>query len=167
MAHVWCREDGSGAWQATPLQYESYVMDGGRLVPTTPEENAEAVRAELYDVAGLWVLLAPESVRVSGTPVFGGVRVLRDLDEIRVGPHRAFFSTEEVPQVVSYAADDPLPCGRCRQPLVPGEAAVRCGCGVWHHQSEDLPCWTYADHCSQCDRATALDAPYRWSPTLL
>jgi len=42
---------------------------------------------------------------------------------------------------------------------------VRCPqCGVWHHQSDELPCWVYSSSCSLCDHPTALDAGYRWIP---
>ena len=45
-----------------------------------------------------------------------------------------------------------------------GTPAVQCpACGRWFHQSAELPCWTYSDHCL-CPQPTALDCGYQWTP---
>jgi len=168
MAHLWVQESNPSKWRAVPLQSPKYALSEDRVKPADPVAVAGGDDAELHDIAGLWVLTAAAAARVNGTPVFGGLRALRDRDEIRFGARHLFFSTEELPRVVPFAgAAEPVPCGRCRQPLAPGVASVRCRCGVWHHQTDDLPCWTYASHCALCDQTTALDGSYRWSPALL
>ena len=70
------------------------------------------------------------------------------------------------------AAVEPLPesagevfCARCKKRIPAGAPAVKCPqCGAWHHSSDDLPCWTYAETCAFCDQPTALDADYRFTP---
>ena len=37
-------------------------------------------------------------------------------------------------------------------------------CGVRHHQSAELRCWTYAPGCAVCGWPTTLDARFRWVP---
>jgi hypothetical protein len=50
-------------------------------------------------------------------------------------------------------------------PIEAGSAVVKCpNCGVVYHQSEERPCWTYADSCSMCARKTDLDAGFQWTP---
>ena len=45
------------------------------------------------------------------------------------------------------------------------ESAVRCPqCGIWYHQHDQLPCWTYAPACGFCPQSTALDAGFAWTP---
>jgi hypothetical protein len=116
-----------------------------------------------------WHLLADEAsgVTVNGYRLSGGLRTLLDKDEIRVpGAGTVFFSTERLATV------EPLPdtardvcCPRCRQAVSPAASAVRCpSCGVWHHQSPELSCWTYAPGCAMCGQLTALDAGYQWTP---
>jgi hypothetical protein len=59
-------------------------------------------------------------------------------------------------------------CPRCRQRIEKETLAVRCPqCGLWHHQSEELPCWTYSSTCAMCPQPSALDAGYQWTPTEL
>jgi hypothetical protein len=116
-----------------------------------------------------WTLVAARSVpvHVGGRPLSLGLRVLADRDEIRVeGAGTVFFSTEVLPRVEPFPIRDrQLFCGRCKDPLVPEKPAVRCpDCGVWHHQCERRGCWTYAEKCAMCDRATALDQGFRWTP---
>jgi hypothetical protein len=167
MAHLWVQESNPSAWRVVPLRCSAYALTEDRMLPAEADFAAGG-DAELHDIGGLWVLTAAAAVRVNGTPVFGGLRALRDRDELRIGRRHLFFSTEELPRVVAFAgAAEPVPCGRCRQPLASGDASVRCRCGVWHHQTDDLPCWTYASHCALCDQTTALDGSYRWSPALL
>jgi hypothetical protein len=104
---------------------------------------------------------------INGLPLIGGLRTLSDQDEISCPAAGAlFYSTERLARV------EPLPalgyevsCPRCRQPIASGSAAVRCpGCEVWHHGSEELPCWTYAPTCALCQQQTAADTGYRWTP---
>jgi hypothetical protein len=111
-----------------------------------------------------WVLTG--AARVNGMPLLTGIHVLRDGDEVEVNGVRAFFSAEVLAQVRPLLRGDELVfCPRCKQEITTQSAAVQCPqCGVWHHQSDDLPCWTYSQRCALCDQPTALDAGYRWTP---
>ncbi len=116
-----------------------------------------------------WALIVSPgfAVRVNGRAPAAGLCVLADRDEIRVGAaEQYFFSTESLAAVEAFpGAERTMYCGRCSQRMEPGAPAVRCpGCGVWFHQSPDLPCWTYAQKCAFCDTGTSLDAGFTWIP---
>jgi hypothetical protein len=111
--------------------------------------------------------VAPAGVRVNGQPLCTGIRVLQDRDELYVdGLGRAFFSAERRTCVVPFAAAArPATCPRCKQVIVEHAAAVQCPqCRIWYHQSDELPCWQYAERCALCDQSTAMEAGFRWSP---
>jgi hypothetical protein len=101
--------------------------------------------------------------------------ILSDRDELRwpvahdasgAAPHPLFFSTERLAAVAPYPAGDRRgSCPRCKQLLTVGDAAVRCpSCGLWHHATDELPCWTYGEHCAACQQVTSLDAGFQWTP---
>lgn len=166
MAHLWVQDLSSRDWSVVTLDGAA-AADAGSPVLL---DDAEAPSADtlLFDVGGLWVLIAPETVYVNGSPLVGGVRVLRDRDEIRVGLRRVFFDEEEPARVVPFPGGaQPVHCPRCLRPVSAGEPAVHSRCGVWHHQTDEFPCWTYSPSCSQCDQPSALDAGYAWSPDIL
>jgi hypothetical protein len=110
---------------------------------------------------------------VNGLPLHHGIAVLFDRDEIRLAPGGdgtpLYFSTERLAVVTQYSPAGRLGlCPRCKQAIAPGEDAVRCpGCGVWHHSTAALPCWTYGDQCAACDHATSIEAGFRWTPEVL
>ena len=164
MAHLWMREHGTREWSQEALRSDTHDP-----VRAPAACCASPIGALVHTVGEAWVLIASEDVAVNGRPLLGGMRVLRDRDEIRAGTRQAFFSTEEIPHVVPFSgAERPVSCARCQQPIASGDASVRCpGCGVWHHQSSELPCWTYTDRCAVCDQPTSLDADYCWSPEML
>ena len=114
----------------------------------------------------VWVVVGSPAVHVNGAPLDAGIRVLRDRDELRVNAHRMFFSSEVLAEVVPFPGGDrAVFCPRCKLQIAPESAAVRCPrCGVWHHQSEELPCWTYAERCTLCDQSSRLDAGFGWTP---
>lgn len=121
-----------------------------------------------------WALLCKSHgrTRVNGAPVFIGVRMLSDRDLIALGAgQRVFYSSERVAQIEPYpGGDDSTCCVRCKLPLLPDTPAVRCpapGCGFWHHQSDEQPCWDYRDGCTSCGHPTAFDAGFQWSPSEL
>jgi hypothetical protein len=90
-----------------------------------------------------------------------------DRDEILLhGVGRCYFSTETLARIEPLSEESATGCcPRCKQGMTAGEPAVRCpGCGVWHHQSDELPCWTYAERCAICGGSTALDAGFSWTP---
>jgi hypothetical protein len=143
MAHLWIR--GEGGWRAP----------------------ARLIRVDA-GAAKIWALIAPNDagVRVNSRPVSAGLRVLADKDEIRVGGEVRYFSTETLAAVEPFpAADRPVYCGRCRQVIEAGSAAVCCpGCNIWYHQRAKLPCFTYAEKCTFCDHATSLNSGFVWIP---
>ena len=155
MAHLWDFDEHN-----QPLA--TRVDDGALLFD----------RARLYCVAGppdAWVLLceADSRVHINGEPVSAGVVVLADRDELRIpGQSPRYFSTETTARVEPFP-ESPLGgcCPRCRQTIECGTPAVRCpSCGLWHHASGDLPCWTYAPACAACAQDTSPDAGFRWTP---
>jgi len=153
MAHLWVAE--SAGWVRAPLVGDVPLgSDAAEIV--CGERGADLT----------WVLLGPPAVRVNGVPLAAGVRVLRDRDEVRAAGRRMFFSAETLATIEPMPAlERPAICPRCRTAIEVGTLAVRCPkCHVWHHQSDELPCWLYGASCSVCDQPTALDAGYRWSP---
>ena len=113
-----------------------------------------------------WVVIGPPSLRLNGAALDVGIAVMVDRDELCVGGRRMFFTTESVPTVVPFPGSDrPVSCARCGSVIAPGSPAVACPtCGLWYHESEELPCWTYGPHCVADDQPTALDAELRFSP---
>jgi hypothetical protein len=173
MAHLWFR-DADAVWSAMPLN--GYAVEVSVYPPRPLAEGvrlvedvwAAVMRARAGDTP-VWVLLAAGGgdIRVNGFPAVAGVRVLQDRDEIRAGLlDPIFFSTETLARVEEFPGHErTVYCGRCRQAMEIGQKAVCCPqCGIWYHQTEDLPCWTYAPTCGFCPHATALDAGYGWVP---
>lgn len=171
MAHFWILDD-SKRWTPAPLVGDAAVLAGGEVhraddTITRAEAHARVLLRRFADPSNSWALLTDQPhVRVNGSPVPLGMLVLEDRDEIRLPDLTAWFSTETQAQV------EPFPestargfCPRCKQIIPPGSAAVRCpSCGLWHHESDTLGCWTYALTCSACAQETALDAGFRWTP---
>jgi hypothetical protein len=174
MAHLWTIAAGS-VWAPVPLDGAAFALG-----PDGPTRlSAPRVRAAGPDTIVLrrtgagpdtcWSLLIPAAVaaRVNGVSSPLGIVVLVDRDEIRLpGADPVFLSTETLPTVVPFATGTSHGfCPRCRQPLEPGAPSVECpACGLWYHQTDTLPCWTYSDRCVACGRPTPLDAGYAWSP---
>lgn len=164
MAHLWIRQTcgSEAAWQPCALVSgeENLLFSGElRLLSHRPADGGEEQ----------WALLAPGGVQalVNGELTLGSIRGLADRDEISLasGSETVFLSTERL-AVVSDHVGAAAVCPRCKQGITPGAPAVKCpACGMSHHQSEALPCWTYAERCAFCDgRSTALDSSYTWTP---
>ena len=160
MPHLWIEQ--AAEWCVIPMGEELALASLPGSVASGTLVRSAGPRQD-------WHLLAPEAseVTVNGYRLSGGLRTLQDRDEIRIpGVGTLFFSTERLATV------EPLPesardvcCPRCRQTVTPGTNAVRCpGCGVWHHASPELACWTYAPGCAMCGQLTAMDAGYQWTP---
>jgi hypothetical protein len=177
MAHLWVAVPYNDDWAIVNLDGDAkaVVLDGDAANPIRVRCSSSDAGPVLILGAGreteqkTWVLLAREKaeVRVNGTRVLGGLRVLRDRDEIAVGGSRLYFSTERLARVEPFAGPEErvVACPRCKQPMEPGTPSVCCpGCGLWHHQTEDLPCWTYSAVCSMCSQKTDLDAGFGWTP---
>jgi predicted RNA-binding Zn-ribbon protein involved in translation (DUF1610 family) len=172
MAHLWVQDDAN-AWGWFPLAAE--VLSLPDALPTAgprTQDGQAGHEAILMRSPGAgatrWVLLAAsQGVLVNGLPLHTGIRVLSDRDEICLGAAGAvYFSTETLATVEVFpGSEQPVYCPRCKQEIAPGSNAVKCPqCGVWHHQSEELPCWTYSPRCALCDQPTELGGSYRWSP---
>jgi hypothetical protein len=173
MAHLWFRDEGD-IWSALPLG--AAAVDISVHPPRALAEGFRMgvdTRAALVPAPGngtpVWVLVAAGDgdARVNGLAPVAGVRVLQDHDEVRAASSNTlFFSTETLARVQEFpGAERAVYCGRCRQAMVKGQPAVCCpGCGIWYHQSQDLPCWTYAPSCAFCEQSTALDAGFAWMP---
>ncbi len=175
MAHLWMYREEQ--WQAEQLGesvFELTRMASGLEGPLATDSKRHASKAALMVRTGAggtqaWVLIASDDagVRVNSEAPVAGLRVLADRDRIRTPDgRRLFFSTEALAQVEPFpGAERAVYCGRCRQQIETGAPAVRCPrCGVWYNQGGDLPCWTYAEKCVFCGRATALDTGYQWTP---
>jgi hypothetical protein len=177
MNSTWTKESSRWVRQefAGPVQ-----LDGDRLLPIDDiDREALGGKVLLYprrDHNGLsaCLLLAPPDARVTvnGAPLATGVRALSDRDAIgRPGLPAIYYSSEQLPKVVSYDGERETHCPRCRLALKPGDLAVQCpSCRVWHHEQsgDGRKCWTYEANCSLCEQATDLDhAEYRWSPEML
>jgi hypothetical protein len=116
-----------------------------------------------------WHLLTDATVLVvvNGLRVRTGLVTLRDRDELRVnGQAPWYFSTERLARIEPLPSlREPPACARCRQPMATGDPAVRCPrCGLWHHQSPALPCWSYAVTCAHCPQPTPESTGFRWVP---
>ncbi len=174
MAHLWLRLDSS-EWGVLELAGEAYDLlaspprrIASECPPRGPADGALVVRAS-GAAEESWLLLLGRGRRgtVNGVPVVGGARRLADRDAIRLdrGPE-LYFSTERLAAIEAHPADErPLFCPRCKQAIVLASPSVRCPrCRIWHHQSEELPCWTYAPTCALCPQPSELDAGFRWTP---
>ncbi|MBI2833206.1 MAG: hypothetical protein HYX76_02115 [Acidobacteria bacterium] len=171
MAHLW-KEDPAEGWILVRLDPDSVfsLEEIGAL-----SRHADPPRAFLTLARSsnqpTWVVIAEPSagLLVNGVPAELGIRVLCDRDQITCGQACTFFSMETLAEI------EPLPdegrrlrCRRCQQTIEPGTPAVRCPrCGIWHHQSEDLPCWTYAENCALCSQPTDLSGGFAWTPFML
>jgi hypothetical protein len=174
MAHLWLH--GGDDWRVLELAghvYDLTVSPPRQLALEIPEARLAPTAALLLRAGGAqdeaWLLVAGREARVAvaGDPVLGGARRLADRDSIRfAGAEELFFSTERLAVVEPHPVGErALYCPRCKQAIAAGTAAVRCpSCRVWHHQNEELPCWTYASTCALCPQPSALDAGFRWTP---
>jgi hypothetical protein len=176
MAQLWMQDQSSGAeWVVMPLSEGAFALAPGDALPVRPRRaGTDCVGAALLlcsrgPEGEAWLVMGATQagVRLNGAPLRTGVRVLQDRDELDVdGLGRVFFSEERLVRVEPFPGGErPVFCPRCKQAISAGSASVQCPqCRVWHHQCDDLPCWTYAERCALCDQPTALDAGYRWTP---
>jgi hypothetical protein len=164
MAQLWLHH--ANQWAVLPLERTPLPL---AELPAAAAVPRDTLLVRGGDGRGEWHLLARPSsgISLNGLPFLAGVRTLLDRDELRVPALGAlFFSTERLARVEPFPLEGhEVSCPRCRQPIAPGTPAVRCpGCEVWHHGSEELPCWSYAASCALCQQSTAADAGYHWTP---
>ena len=175
MAHLWI-PDAVTRWALLPLEGRYFALSQRAQCPVRRLAGAHAEEGEVllgkYQRVGdpeSWVIKTQReaSVSINGRPVYLGLRVLRDRDEIVLGGNvRLFFSTETELHVEPFpGAEHAVFCARCKQEITKGTPAVQCpGCGTWCEQTEEKPCWTYGPTCPMCDQPTALDSGFRWTP---
>lgn len=186
MAHLWIRwqqnhgnheEPGHSAWAIANLPDDAGVIvltDNPRQpVRLGGKGRKDSVVAQIVCIGDgqkeTWVLQSGEreKIRVNGLPLVADIQVLENLDELRTkGTGRFYFSTERTPRVEAFQGRAAAtPCARCRSTISQGEPTVQCPkCKTWHHESTDMPCWSYSEKCSLCDEETSLDKGLRWTP---
>jgi hypothetical protein len=138
---------------------------------------AVLLKAKTDHGADVFALLTPaeaqHQVRINGSPVLAGIRILQDRDEVVVrncegGSHRLYFSDEKIARIEQLKEQDhTVSCARCTKQINPGDQTVTCpACNAVHHQSDELKCWTYADKCanSMCYQHTEITSDFRWVP---
>jgi hypothetical protein len=179
MALIWSSDENVN-WSPFPLKAREYQLSiaGIKMIGNKGANKKSHGLLLAWGESGEeeWVLIADlgARIRVNAVPLIVGIRVLRNRDEIlcqdqATGLRRYFFSTERLVQIEPFPAlDGANRCPRCKQPINKGDMAVRCPnpqCRVWHHQKEDLPCWSYSPTCAmQCGWPTDLSAKYHWNP---
>jgi hypothetical protein len=172
MAHFWILDDDSREWTPTPLVGDAVALVNGAFrraddTPPVVATQARIILRRLADPPNTWALLSTScALRLNGALLPLGLAVLDDRDEIRLPALTAWFSTETQARVEPFPESTPRGfCPRCKQAIAAATPAVRCPtCGLWHHASDDLPCWAYATTCAACAQDTALDAGFRWTP---
>ena len=156
----------AGHLSLAPVQFHP-VADAA----TGPRAEAFLLCQQFDGQVGLWVLFvrAGERLLHNGQPVAAGMRVLAHRDSLALADREpVFFSTEEAAQIEPFAGPAKVSCPRCRGGIQPGEQSVRCpACGVFHHETPERNCWTYAPTCALCTQPTALDAGRQWTPEIL
>jgi len=174
MAHLWLTTEAQ-QWAVLPLEAAAFTLatNPPRQVPVPVADGYASSNVLLVRTSPAegptWVLIAApgSGVCVNGLPLAIGLRVVSDRDEIRIpGVGALYFSTERLARVEQCpGSDKSLVCPRCKQGIERGAAAVMCPCcGVWHHQTDELNCWTYSEVCALCDHATDLKAGFQWTP---
>ena len=174
MAHLWVTTEAQ-QWAVLPLEDDALTLTTSPPQPVShPLAEDEALSNVLLvrtrGAEGVtWVLIAGagSGVSVNGLPLATGLRIVSDRDEIRIsGVSNLYFSTESLARVEEFSGSgQTLVCPRCKQEIEKGSMAVRCpSCGVWHHQTEELNCWTYSEVCALCTYATDINAGFRWTP---
>ncbi len=177
MAHMWVK-DVLDEWAVLQLEGEGFTVTGNPSKPVQRRDSQENTGvAQILRHNGAegetWVIMvAPHSgVRINGSMLASGIRVLRDRDEIWVnGTQRLFFSTECLAHAEPFLGQGQLIfCPRCKQAIAVESMAVKCPqCRAWHHQSEDFPCWVYSENCALCDQPSSLgDSNFQWTPQSL
>jgi len=159
----------------SPDTWASLSLDEEATGPSIPVSGGKVFLIKSHQRPGAgWLLMVPpgSSAKVNGRAPLFGVHVLQDKDEIwfmngDVGC-RVFFSTENPAHVEPFPSmDHAFFCPRCKQKITEGSPSVKCPrCDIWHHQSDDLPCWTYGHHCGVCDQPTDLDSGDLWTPEM-
>lgn len=177
MSVLWT-PDNNGTWIPAMLEEDAYALSAGGVCSLTGRDaGREEIEAQTILVRMAtesdekFVLLCPVgfAVRVNGSSMPLGLRVLRDHDlvEITGSPtqtFRAVFSNERKAKVVAFAEAHSPNCPRCIQPIAHNDPAAQCvNCQAWFHASQQLPCFDYAP-CSLCGCRMTLGGDFLWTP---
>jgi hypothetical protein len=166
----------NGEWRAERLTMKHAAVRFAPIRIVTLETPTARLSDGMIELMRLefgrkWIAIVPDDLRIThnGQPVAVGLRVLAHGDLLAAADGASvFFSTEEAACIETFTGPESVSCPRCKSEIAPGQAVVRCpDCGVVHHELADRNCWTYAEKCALCPRATALDAGLRWSPEAL
>ena len=111
-------------------------------------------------------------VRVNGLSVVGGAATLLTRDEVRLGPSArglCFFLLESQIEIVGFEeGPEPTFCARSKKRITQGTPAVRCPCGLWYIETEELPAYTYqGQKCVGCPRLPKLGLAWEPEPLRL
>lgn len=163
--HLWRLMD---SWQQAPLETVLYLrgLAGGGVVVGAEKIGTPLgtlIRFTENGVPRAALITPPGAPLVlNGYPQLG-VTVLEDRDEISVAGERLLFARHESPAETVFPAGGPeARCARCKAVVNPGDACVRCpACAAYHHEREDLRCWTYQPTCGCSAR---LRAELTWHP---
>ena len=174
MAHLWVKNNAE-QWAILPLEADAFVLSTNpptpaRKLPRASESVSKVLllRRKLADEIS-WVLVSgrEREVRINGLRLSLGIQTVADRDEIHVdGIGSFYFSTESLARIEPLQGGaENLYCPRCKQLIESGSLAVKCPqCHTFYHQSEELPCWAYAETCALCPQTTNLNAGFRWTP---
>ena len=176
-------EDFSGVVLVPLDEHDEFELTGNSDSPvkirrSLPDQSATVLlRTKTDHGADVFALLTPEEtqhqVRINGSPVIAGIRVLQDRDEIVVRDcegrsHRLYFSAERIARIEQLKEQDrTVSCARCSLEITPGDQIIRCPkCNAVHHQSDELTCWTYSDKCANgmCYQDTEITSDFSWVP---
>ena len=174
MAHLWVRDETEN-WAVLPLEHDAFSLNAESTRPIARRLGDGEALSEVLLIrsdsgqANSWVLIAnaTSGVSVNGIPLATGIRVVSDRDQIRVpGAREFYFSTETLARIEQFpGSEQTIFCPRCKQEIEKGTSAVKCpGCGVWHHETDELNCWTYAEGCALCAQPTDMSSGFRWTP---
>jgi len=174
MAHLWVRDE-TESWAVLPLEHDAFSLHGESPQPIARRLGEGEGLSEVLLIrtdsgqAHSWVLIANATagVSVNGIPLVAGIRVVSDRDQIRMqGAREFYFSTETLARIDEFSGgEQAIFCPRCKQEIESGTSAVKCpACGVWHHETGELNCWTYAEVCALCAQPTDLSSGFRWTP---
>lgn len=115
-----------------------------------------------------YVLKRDVQVTLNGLPAlsFG---LLTDRDEFSLATWpgaRLYYSSESAREIEPFhETGEPVHCARSKILITEGMPCVRCACGLYYIQSEDVPAFTYDETCVGCGGPTVLG--YAWQPERL
>ena len=108
---------------------------------------------------------------VNGLPAYSAT-ALRDRDEISIAGARWYgklhFSTL-TPIVPGPFRDEgeSVSCATTKQRIAEGDRAVRCSCGLWFLDTEEMPVWSSRENCINCGRSTTSELAWTPEPIVL